>query len=353
MKKTVIALGIAAVASSALVSTASACSRITLDTPYGVSQVRTLDWGEKLGTVAIVTPKGTKVETKDVPSYQKAASWTVKYPTLNLEEREVFVDTSGEAINSEGLSASTLYMYDSQAFIKDYQDTGAPAVNWGDAAAFMAQNFKTVADAVAAFEANEFQFAWADGIHGTQHGLHISVQDKSGDIALFELNQGGEMVVYHGSVNDKLRVMANAPLQQYHDQNAEKIGDMTVVENGFKIGSSIASSERMLRGLYNTAHVEFSDTATWAQTEGKLQSTFDAGNLVPQDIIDPTNGETYATWIQYTYNLENGSFKMRNFDTYSEIRIDLNDLATISQVSCADLVEQAEVSGTATFTPCQ
>ncbi|SEF83585.1 linear amide C-N hydrolase [Vibrio hangzhouensis] len=352
MKKTAVALSLVALTTGVIFNTANACSRITLDTPYGVSQVRTLDWGQKLGTVAVVFPVGTKVMTKDVPSYQKAASWTVKYPTLNLEEREVFVDTTGEAINSEGLSASTLYMYDSQVFIKDYQDTGAPAVNWGDAAAFMAQNFKTVQEAVEAFEANEFQFAWVDGIHGVQHGLHISVQDKSGDIALFELNEGGEMVIHRGSVNDKLRVMANAPLQQYHDANAAKVGDMTILENGHKIGSTIASSERMLRGLYNTANVEFSEDATWAQTEGKLQSTFDAGNLVPQDVIDPTNDETYATWIQYTYNFENGSFKMRNLDTYSEIRIDLKQLNTISQVSCADLVEQAEVSGTATFTPC-
>lgn len=352
MKKTIIALTLAATASSVLVGTANACSRITLDTPYGVSQVRTLDWGQKLGTYAIMSPAGVEVATKAVPSYKTAAKWTVKYPTLNLEERAVFVDTSGEAINNQGLSASTLYMYDSQAFIKDYKDTGAPAVNWGDAAAFMAQNFKTVEEAVAAFEANEFQFAWADGIHGTQHGLHISVQDKSGDIALFELNEGGKMMVHRGSVNDKLRVMANAPLQQYHDENATKVGDFNHVENGHDIGSTISSPERMLRGLYNSAHVKFDPQASWAQTEGKLQSTFDSGNLVPQDIIDPANGETYASWIQYTYNFENGSFKMRNFDTYSEIRIDLNQLNDIKTVSCADLVEQAELSNIATFSTC-
>lgn len=123
MKKTIIALTLAASASSALVGTANACSRITLDTPYGVSQVRTLDWGQKLGTYAIMSPAGVEVATKAVPSYKTAAKWTVKYPTLNLEERAVFVDTSGEAINNQGLSASTLYMYDSQAFIKDYKDT--------------------------------------------------------------------------------------------------------------------------------------------------------------------------------------------------------------------------------------
>ncbi|WP_411991127.1 linear amide C-N hydrolase [Agarivorans sp. DSG3-1] len=351
MKKSMIALTIAAVTFGAL-QTANACSRITLDTPHGVSQVRTLDWGQQLGTVAIMHPVGTEVETKDVPSYQKAAAWTVKYPTLILEERKVFVDTAGEAINAEGLSASTLYLYDSVAFIKDYQDTGAPAVNWGDAATFMAENFATVDEAVAAFEANQFQFAWADGIHGDQHGLHISVQDKTGNIALFELNEGGEMQVHRGSVNDHMRVMANAPLQQQHDANAKAVGDMSKPENGSKIGSTISSSDRMLRGLYNSANVEFKQDAGWAQTEGKLQSTFDSGNLVAQDIIDPVNGETYATWIQYTYNFDNGSFKMRNLDTYAEIRIDLNDAFKAKEVSCADLVEQAEQQTTATFGVC-
>ncbi|GAB1621001.1 hypothetical protein AAOGI_10510 [Agarivorans albus] len=351
MKKSMIALTIAAVTFGA-VQTANACSRITLDTPHGVSQVRTLDWGVQLGTVAILHPVGTEVTTKDVPSYKTAATWTVKYPTLALEEREVFVDTVGEAINAAGLSASTLYLYDSAEFIKDYKDNGAPAVNWGDAASFMAENFATVDEAVKAFEAKQFQFAWVDGIHGDQHGLHISVQDKSGDIALFELNKGGEMRVHRGSVNDQMRVMANAPLQQYHEANAQAAGDMSLTETGHKIGSSISSADRMLRGLYHSANVEFKQDANWAQTEGKLQSTFDAGNLVPQDIIDPANGETYATWIQYTYNFDNGSFKMRNLDTYAEIRIDLAEAFSAKAVSCANLVEQAETQSTAVFGSC-
>lgn len=352
MKKSLIALTIAATTLTAGMMTSHACSRITLDTPHGVTQVRTLDWGQQLGTHAIIHPVGTERVTKAVPSYVKAAKWSVKHPSMVLEEREVFVDTAGEAINTAGLSASTLYLYDSAEFIKDYKDTGAPAVNWGDVAAFLTENYATTEEVVQAFEANQWQIAWADGIHGTQHGLHVSVQDKSGDIALFELNQGGKMVVHRGSVEDKMRVMANAPLQQYHDANAQAVGDMRLNTNGAKIGSTISSSDRMLRGLHNSASTLFNPKASWAQTEGKMQSLFDAGNLVPQDLIDPVNGETYATWVQYTYNFDNGSFKFRNLDTYGEIRMNLKDIAKYDQVVCADLVEQAESKSEVSFATC-
>lgn len=113
---------------------------------------------------------------------------------------------------------------------------------------------------VKAFEANEFQIAWADGLHGTQHGLHISVHDKSGDIALFQLNEGGEMVIHRGDVASDLRVMANAPLQQHHRDYVAK-ADLNYLE-AKDIPSSISSLDRNLRGLFNTTHVTFKEDAS-------------------------------------------------------------------------------------------
>ncbi len=58
-------------------------------------------------------------------------------------------------------------------------------------------------------------------------------------------------------------------------------------------------------------------------------------------MVDPDNGDTYATWVSYLYNFDNGSFKFRNHDTGSDIRIDLNHVAAFSEPLCADLVAQA------------
>ena len=341
MKKLAVAT-LAAASFATVAVTADACSRITLDTPHGVSTVRTLDWGQQLGTVAVVHPVGEQRQTRAIEGseYSNPAKWVTKYQSLSLEEHDVFGGTVGEAINVEGLSASMLYMDPSKEFVADHADSGAPALNLKDVTAFLVENYKSVDEVVKGFENGEWIQAWKDGIDGHRHGLHVSVQDKSGDVALFELNEGGKVVVHRGDVKSDLRVMANAPLQQDHRAYAKNF-NMSVVETNAAIPNSISSADRMLRGLYHTENVKFDPNASWDQTEGKLQSTFDAGNLVPQDIIDHTNGETYATWIQYTYNFENGSFKMRNLDTYREIRMNLNDIRAFDKPMCADLVEQA------------
>lgn len=265
--------------------------------------------------------------------------WTTKYHAIAQMEWDVFHGVASDAINSEGLAASLLYMADSEKFIKDYQDTGAPAVSFLDVIRYITETYATTEEAVKAFNNNEWQIAWEDGLHGKQHGLHISIQDKSGDIALLQLNQGGKMIAYRGDVNSDLRVMANSPLQQDHRAYVEKVNLDDLTAKG--IPSSISSLDRNLRGLFNTKHVTFKEDASWVQTRGKLLSTYNAGNLIPQDLIDPTNNETYATWTQFTYNHENGDFLFTNYDTRTQIGYNFADTLEFTTPMCADVVEQA------------
>jgi choloylglycine hydrolase len=342
---------IAALSMASIAGVADACSRITLDTPHGVSTVRSLDWGDQLGNVAQVNPVGLE-RSSEAPSYEKSMKWTTKYHSVAQTEWEVFHGVASDAINSEGLGTSLLYMYDSAEFIKDYKDTGAPAVSFLELVSYVNETYASVDEVVKAFEANEFQIAWKDGLHGVQHGLHLSVQDKTGDIALFQLNKGGEMVVHRGDVASDLRVMANAPLQQEHRDYVSRV-DLNNLE-ATSIPSSISSKDRNLRGLFNTMHVGFSSDASWAQTRGKLLSTYNAGNLVPQDLIDPVNGETYATWTQFVYNHENGDFLFTNYDTREQIGYNFNDTTSFTEPMCADTVAQASQGlNTATFSVCE
>ncbi|RKF13243.1 hypothetical protein DBZ36_19485 [Alginatibacterium sediminis] len=126
-----------------------------------------------------------------------------------------------------------------------------------------------------------------------QHGFHFSVQDKSGDIALFQLNEGGEMLMHRGDVDSDLRVMANAPLQQDHRAYV-KTFDMN---DSSALPGSISSADRNVRGLYATANTNFDNAdAQWIDVRGKMKAMFDFGNKVPQDLIDPSNDESYTTW---------------------------------------------------------
>ncbi|MEM9108147.1 MAG: linear amide C-N hydrolase [Pseudomonadota bacterium] len=332
------AMALAAAFTATAAGNAYACSRITLDTPYGISTVRSLDWGDQLGNVAQVNPVGIE-NVSETPSYGTAMTWATKYHAVSQMEWDVFHGVASDAINSEGLAASLLYMADSKPFIEDYEDSGAPALSFLDVIRYITESYATTEEAVEAFNNNEWQIAWKDGLHGTQHGLHISIEDRSGDIALLQLNEGGEMVVHRGDVTTDLRVMANSPLQQYHREYVSKvdIDDMSASA----IPSSISSLDRNLRGLFNSRHTTFSDDASWTQTRGKLLSLYNAGNLIPQDLIDPATGETYATWTQFVYNHENGDFLFTNYDTREQIGYNFNDTLKFTDKMCADLVDQA------------
>ncbi|OAN13258.1 choloylglycine hydrolase [Photobacterium jeanii] len=340
---------LAAVSISGAISTANACSRIIADTEaHGITVARSYDWGERLSSVAKVSPIGMERSSRQVPEYTNPATWNTKYQTVYFEEIETFHGTTGEAINTEGFSASLLYQDPSKAFIKDAADNGTPALHLSDIVPFLVENFKTVDEAVNAFNNGEWQVAWKTGIAGHQHGFHVSVQDKAGNIALFQLNAGGEMKVHRGDANSDLRVMANAPLQQDHRAYV-KTFDMTDAE---KLPGSISSRDRNVRGLYNSANTKWTADETWEQTRGKMKAMFDAGNLVSQDVIDPTNGATYATWETFVYNLENGEITYFNADTATQVSMNLNDIKQFTTPMCADLVSQASNGGKLTFTTC-
>ncbi|GLS84092.1 linear amide C-N hydrolase [Paraferrimonas haliotis] len=331
-------------------SQANACSRLIADTgEHGISVARSYDWGERLSSVAKVSPVGTKRSTREVPEYSNPAKWVTKHQTLYFEEVETFHGTTGEAMNVEGFAASMLYQDPSVKFIDDAADTGAPALHLSDIVPFLVENYKTVDEAVQGFKAGEWQIAWKTGIAGHRHGFHVSVQDKSGNIALFQLNKGGEIKIHQGDTESDLRVMANAPLQQDHRAYVKQF-DMTDAE---KLPGSISSRDRNVRGLYNTANTNWKNDAQWPAIRGKMKSMFDAGNLVGQDIIDPTNGVTYATWETYVYNFDNGEVTYFNYDTATQVSVNMNDIKQFTKPVCADLVSQALEQDRMVFSQCK
>ncbi|WP_406609820.1 linear amide C-N hydrolase [Agarivorans sp. JK6] len=343
---------IAAVSLASVVTTASACSRLIMDggDTHGVTVARSFDWGgSELQSIVKAHPAGTAVKAYEVPEYKNAASWTVKHHTVDYVEVETFHGTSGEAINDKGLSASLLYQNPSVEFVKDAADNGAPAIHMSQIVNYLVTQFATVEEAVNAFEANEFQTAWKTGIGGHQHGFHFSVQDKSGNIALFQLNEGGKMIVHRGDITSDLRVMANMPLRQDILAHAEKF-DLNKAE---ELPSDISSASRYLRGYHVTANAKLDPKADWVDTRGKMKGFFDFGNKVPQDLIDPTNAESYATWETFIYNLETGDTTYYNEGNGSQLNISFAETKTFTKQMCADMFQQARAGETITWGECQ
>ncbi|GGB13276.1 hypothetical protein GCM10007414_28250 [Agarivorans gilvus] len=321
-------------------ATANACTTWVTDTSHGVTVTRSVDWGTPLGGIAHLVPKGSQLTSPEFTQYAQSAKWTSRYQVMNIEEYESFHGAAVSAINLDtGMSANGQYMEDSQPFLKQHQDSGAPAVALAQLTSYITGNYANVAEVKQALEQGEFQIAWAGGLAGGEHGVHFSVQDKDNNTLLIQLDEGGEQKLYHNQ--DDLRSMVNAPLQQYHREYVAGL-EMDKPETLTKMSAHISSKERNARLLFlsNNAKLDNSE-ASWAQTEGKVLGLFDRAVLVPQDIIDPDNGDTYATWVSYVYNFEQASFKFRNHDTYNDVRIDLNELKDAQQPLCADLVEQS------------
>lgn len=332
----------AAMTSTAL--TANACSRWVADTDHGIAVIRTYDWADQLGAVAHVHPVGEERVSSPTPGYATNATWTVKHHAVSFEEHEMFHGTAGEVVNDKGMTVHMLYLDDSKFFVADHKDNGAPALSLKDVSAFIAENYATVAEAVAAFEAGEFQFAWRAGIDGAIHGLHVSVVDKSGDIALFQLNEGGEMVVHRGDQASDLRIQANAPLQQDHRAyvRAHALDQNTMGQN---LPSSISSPDRNLRLLWVSDQQNFEGLSK-RQTMAVMQQSFDSAASVPADLIDPTNGATYRTWVGFKHFLEDGTVTVRGYDTATEISFTLEETKAFDGPVCADLIQQASDGNT-------
>lgn len=354
MKKSIVAITLAACFAAGMGGAANACSRIIQDTgdTHGISVARSYDWGgSELQSIARVQVNGTERTSKPVPEYQTTAKWQVKYNTVSFEEVETFHNTTGEAINTEGLSASMLYMDDSKYFIKDIKDDGSPAVHLSDIVPFLAESYASVEEAVQAFENGQWQIAFKTGIGGHQHGFHVSVQDKSGDIALFQLNAGGKVVVHRGDVSSDLRVMANSPLQQDHRAYTAQFDTSQTVG----LPSSISSPDRNVRGLAATNAADWSDNsigAQWMNIRGKMKSIFDYGNKVPADMIDPTNGVGYRTWETYVYSLETGGITYYNEGNASQLSLHIDDIKTMETEMCADIFNQAHQTGKIAWGEC-
>ncbi len=266
-----------------------------------------------------------------------------------MEEHELFHGTAMEAINDQGLSATGQYRNDSKPFISQHQDSGAPAVSLSDVTSYIAENFATVCEDLEAQAQNKIQIAWGTKMRGNDsyHGVHFSVTVKSGDIALFQLNEGGLQIIHTVDATGDLRVMTNSPLQQEHLEYVAKF-DLENDRLGADLPSTIGSLDRNLRLLWTTQYQDYSGKS-YDQTMEQIQMAFDNSVLVLHGIEDPAdNGSaaTCATWVSFRYNLDNGDITTRSLETAGSISFNLEESKVYNGPVCADLFKQADSGNT-------
>jgi choloylglycine hydrolase len=129
-------------------------------------------------------------------------TWTSRYASLAIVEWE---DDYLDGMNDQGLAAHALMFTTAE-----YEPPDArPRLSTSRWVQYLLDNFATVADAVRGLA--EVRVAPVS-IMDVELGVHIAIEDASGDSAIIE-PVDGKMIVHHGRDH---RVMANSP--KYTDQ---------------------------------------------------------------------------------------------------------------------------------------
>jgi len=132
-----------------------------------------------------------------------AVRWTSKFGTVAMTG---FDGAATDGLNEKGLAAHALVLGESQHERKD----GRPELPDAFWVQYVLENFATVKDVVAAHNAGTFRVvaSWSTDLGLSKPlGLHVAVEDSSGDSAIFEYVKG-RLVVHQGP---EFRVMTNDP----------------------------------------------------------------------------------------------------------------------------------------------
>lgn len=133
----------------------------------------------------------------------KAVSWTSRYGNAAMVG---FDGGATDGLNEKGLAAHVLVLGVSEHEPKDDRPELADAL-WVQ---YVLENFATVKEVVDAHTSGKFRVvgSWSNDLGLPKPlGLHLAVEDTSGDSAIFEY-VGGKLVIHHGP---EFRVMTNDP----------------------------------------------------------------------------------------------------------------------------------------------
>ncbi|MGQ0681856.1 linear amide C-N hydrolase [Bradyrhizobium sp.] len=200
----------------AKVSTASACSLAFVNNRRAAKiVVRSMDLPVALPErpTFVVFPRGMARDSQGsvLPGIHariegvppNTMRWTSKFGCAAMVS---FEGTATDGLNEKGLAAHMLVLDQSALEAADDRPI-LPDTHWGQ---YVLDNFATVKEVVDAHQAAKFRIAaaWSSDLGLAKHlGVHLAVQDASGDSAVLEFVKG-KLVIHHGP---EYRIMTNDP----------------------------------------------------------------------------------------------------------------------------------------------
>lgn len=225
-----------------------------------------------------------------------------------------------DGLNERGLAAHALYLD-----VEDVQypaPDDRPAVSIAVWVQYFLDSFSSVAEAVAGVDRVRL---FSQEMRGQQMGVHIALEDASGDSAIIEPIDG-RLVVHHGP---QYTVMANSPSL---DKQLENLALYRPFGGELPPPGDITSKDRFVRAAYFLHYLPEPENAEQA-VAGVFQLI--ANVSVPYG-APYSDGGVYPTWWHAGADLTNGVYYFASTRSPSVFWVSLADLADGSEVLSLD-----------------
>lgn len=284
------------------------CTRVMWpDAGDAVLVGRNMDFHRDLMTNLWKQPRGV---TRD-DAVSGKLTWTSKYGSVVAT---AFDTTSVDGINEAGLAGHILWLAESTYGEPDDSRTQLGQAIWLQ---YFLDNFATVAEATAWIAETDVQVVQMDDpTGGVRPGLHLALDDATGDSAIIEYVDG-KARVYHSK---DYRVMTNSPT---FDQQLELVKAFTGLGGNQPIPGSTLASDRFARASYYVGRLP--KPASQVEAIASMFSVI-RNAAQPFRIPDPGKPDASQTIWQVVLDLTNKRYVYESTTRPNIVWVDLADL---------------------------
>lgn len=291
------------------------CTRIFWnDNAEAKTVSRCMDWSESDEPQLWFIPRGV---TRGGTGPDASHTWTSRYASVVTSMWDM---GTVDGLNAAGLGAHALYLDPEDVTFPAPDDRPTlPNALWVQ---YLLDTYATVAEAVADIDAVRIT---SPLFRGLEMGVHIAIEDATGDSAIIE-PIGGRLVVHHGP---EYTVMANSPNL---DEQLANLARYQPFGGELPPPGDITSLDRFVRASY-FLHYLPEPTNTVEAVAGVFQLI---GNVSVPYGAPYSTGDVYPTWWRAGADLTNRVYYFGSTRSPNIFWIELDALGDVDEVRRLD-----------------